>query len=88
MFFAVPISLQSLIIFTVRKTNTISEELIFMEKQQRRLAWSDVLIMFTKGLTSRIIFQDHFKSSDGNVAGDPLYEGKRASICQKNNGEP
>jgi len=64
------------------------EELIFMKKQQRQLAWSDVLIMFTRGLTSQIIFRDHFKSSGGNVTGDPLHEGKWASICQKNNDEP
>lgn len=73
-----PISVQSLIIFTVRKANTDkSEELIFMKKQRTSARTiSDVLIMFTRGLTSRIIFRDHFKSSGGNIAGDPLHEGE------------
>jgi len=40
-----------------------------MEKQQRRLDTSrvGVSIVFTGGLTSRIIFREHFKSSAGNA---------------------
>jgi len=48
---------------------------------------SDVLIVFTRGLTSRIIFRDHFKSSGGNVTGDPPARGGMRSICRENNDE-
>lgn len=39
--------------------------------------------MFTRGLTSRIIFRDHFKSSGGNIVSDPLYEGERQAYAER-----